>query len=192
MFAYCYNSPVCLADYTGEDAIYVVALSFEEEGLPVVGHAVLYLQDENGKWYKTEFTGPITNPSAAKVYLDAMDFETIFWNLYESNTEFMYIKGDFSASYELAKEYNGTNYGGYKVMKNNCLHYVKELLQAGSPDSYRTRININNPTIVPIEYLNALKNTNTLASIYKTYKKVSKIAQHCIGVTIDIFNWIVS
>lgn len=49
MFAYCYNSPVCLADYTGEDAIYVAVTDLN--GLPVVGHAVLFIQDANGKWY---------------------------------------------------------------------------------------------------------------------------------------------
>ena len=65
MFAYCYNSPVCQADYTGEDAIYVAVTDLN--GLPVVGHAVLFIQDANGKWYMTEYAGENKNDASVQI-----------------------------------------------------------------------------------------------------------------------------
>ena len=158
MFAYCYNSPVCLADYTGEDAIYVVILSFGKGGLPVVGHAMLYVQDADGNWYATEYTGPLSDPASAKIAIYPRSMEEIKEELSAAKVYYQYIAGDFSASYELALSYEGTNYGGYRVTKNNCLHYVKELLRAGSPkDTWYSSV-FNNSMISPVGFYGSLRN----------------------------------
>lgn len=43
----------------------------------------------------------------------------------------LYIEGDFSEALELAKEYQETGYGEYKVLSHNCLHYAQDLLKNG-------------------------------------------------------------
>ena len=64
MFAYGLNNPSCMADHDGEDAVYVVTTG--TDGIPVVGHAILFLQDSEGNWYKTHYTG--TKKKNAKVH----------------------------------------------------------------------------------------------------------------------------
>ena len=66
MFAYCNDNPVCFADFGGEDAIYVVDYGINQ-GLPVVGHAYVYLQDSAGKWYLTQFAGQFPDKTTAKI-----------------------------------------------------------------------------------------------------------------------------
>ena len=158
MFAYCYNRPVCMADFNGEDAIYVLVLSKEAEGLPVVGHARLYIQDADGNWYRTEYTGPLSDPANAKIVIYPRSMEEIKEELSAAKVYYKYIAGDFSASYALALSYQGTNYGGYRLTKNNCLHYVKELLQAGSPQNAWYRSVFNNHMISPAGFYGSLWN----------------------------------
>ena len=38
--------------------------------------------------------------------------------------KYTYLEGDFSSIEEFASIYKGTDYGGYHVLNNNCLHYV--------------------------------------------------------------------
>lgn len=35
----------------------------------------------------------------------------------------------------MAYEHKGTDYGGYRLLSNNCAHYVEELLSAGQNDN---------------------------------------------------------
>ena len=147
-----------MADFNGEDAIYVVILSFDKGGLPVVGHAMLYVQDADGNWYATEYAGPLSDPASAKIAIYPRSMEEIKEELSAAKVYYKYIAGDFSASYALALSYQGTNYGGYRVTKNNCLHYVKELLRAGSPkDTWYSSV-FNNSMISPVGFYGSLRN----------------------------------
>ena len=55
LFTYAVNNPQSYKDKAGTDAILIN--DFGEEGMPVVGHARLFIQDEAGNWYFTEFAG---------------------------------------------------------------------------------------------------------------------------------------
>lgn len=173
MFAYCNNSPVCMADYNGEDAIYVVIL--DDDGIPVVGHAMLYIQDADGNWYLTEFAGD--RKPDANISLTSTSVMEMVKYLLSGHKKWVYIKGDFSASYELAKQHNGTNYGGYLLNKNNCLHYAKEILLAGSPDSLLYKFAFRHPTIVPMEFYVNLRKARILEVAINRRKKTSKFIQ---------------
>ena len=135
MFTYCLNNPVNMADYNGMDAIYVVEYNWFEGGLPIVGHAYLYMQNANGIWYFTEYTG--TLPWNAKVYFSKANMSTINKMLNGDSikdTDYIYIVGDFSNSYKTALDVsiNNPNYGGYNLLNNNCSHYVQDLLAKGN------------------------------------------------------------
>ena len=152
MFAYGLNNPSCMADHDGEDAVYVVTTG--TDGIPVVGHAILFLQDSEGNWYKTHYTG--TKKKNAKVHtykVSESDMQSYFLS---KNVKHIYISGDFSDSYELAQSYNGSNYGGYNLFSNNCLHYVKELLKAGSPEKPWFNLAINGREIRPMSFYKSL------------------------------------
>ena len=142
-----------MADYDGRDAIYVVTVG--EDGLPVVGHALLYFQDATGIWYVTEYTG--SKKSNAKVYIRKTTEEEMQAYISSNGRYAIYIDGDFSACYDLAMEYKDTYYGGYLFFANNCLHYVKELLRAGSPDYLGFLPVINSAEICPMTFYNRLR-----------------------------------
>jgi len=71
---------------------------------------------------------------------------------------YLLLKGDFTASYELALNYKGTNYGGYNFLTNNCVDYVHELLKAGDflYSKMNYYINKMEPTI-PLSYYYSLR-----------------------------------
>ena len=112
MFAYCLNNPVCMIDFEGENAIYVVDFT-SNQGLPVVGHAILYLQDEEGNWYKSEFTGVFPDKSTAKISTRSVSEDDIQVFIENSTASAFYIPGDFSSSYELAKKYEDQKCGNF-------------------------------------------------------------------------------
>ena len=132
---YCLNDPVSMADYQGDDAIYVV--DYGPNGLPIVGHARLYIQDEEGNWQMTQYTGQFPFPWTANItygtpkgmYKDELD--TILSGDPLTQAKYTYIEGDFSESCKVADSYKGTDYGGYRLGTNNCLHYVREILTYG-------------------------------------------------------------
>ncbi len=162
MFVYCLNNPVCMVDHQGEDAIYVVDFTYKR-GLPVVGHALLFVQDANGNWYKTEFAGNFPNKSTAKIRTVAVEKNDIEAFLSSGTTRYTYIEGDFSASYELAQDYDETNYGGYNFVTRNCLHYVKELLQVGTPDNSADQTSFYSIDVVPAFFYSTLMNNRANA-----------------------------
>ena len=113
------------------------------------------------KWIKTEFNTPggenIKEKKAnSKIYVDRnLSSESVqntllkglrdlymsegySAELYTDGLEFFPIKGDFSESILLAVHYEGSNYGGYNLLTNNCLHYIKEILKSGF--AYDSRI----------------------------------------------------
>ena len=111
-------------------------------------------------WYKTEYNVPEGTKlnevkSKAKVTFYTISNDEMIADLsrkYISETlkinqtsksltvgvggvQYVPIKGDFSASLELAQKYNGTDYGGYNLFDNNCLHYAKEILRTGTAEN---------------------------------------------------------
>jgi RHS repeat-associated protein len=146
-YAYCNNNPVMGYDPMGTDAVLVTDYS-----LPSVGHAIVYIQDENGVWYKTDF-----NPNgfyisgAGKVsFREATSQEIEKYILgKEQNRVFRFkgyektrLYGDFSGSFLLAKiYYENQNFGNYNLFTNNCQDYANEILSAGdSSDSVTDNI----------------------------------------------------
>ena len=147
-----------MADYHGEDAIYVVSVG--DNGLPIVGHAYLYVQDSEGNWYKTEFAGETKRDATVKI-IDK-DETQIQAELSRDGVYFVYIAGDFSDSYDLALKHDGTHYGGYHFTSNNCLHYVKALLRAGSPKNLMYEAAIYSLDICPRTFYWSLKEVEAL------------------------------
>ena len=168
MFAYCLNQPVIMVDITGEKAICVTDYNLNY-GLPIVGHTRLYLQDENGSWYITEYTG--NKKPNAKVYVYPANMQEvqrfldgrIVWGM-----GYTVIEGDFSSSLELAKSYDQTNYGGYNFFTNNCNHYAKEILTAGDfEDSTVQSAAQKMPGMIPRTYRKVLEFVNDLKKLWK-------------------------
>ena len=156
-----------MSDHDGEDAVYVVTTG--RDGIPVVGHAILFLQDSEGNWYKTHYTG--TKKKNAKVYtykVSESDMQSYFLS---KHVEHIYISGDFSDSYELAQSYNGSNYGGYNLFSNNCLHYVKELLKNGAPEKSWFDTVINNYEICPMSFYQELLRAQVIGKAAEQMKQ---------------------
>ena len=187
MFAYCNNNPVCMADFLGEDAIYVVDFT-PGRGLRVFGHALLFVQDEYGNWHKTEFTGIFPDKSTAVVCTVGVDEEDIRTFLSSGTTRYVYIAGDFSASYKLANDYNQSNYGGYDFLMRNCLHYVKEILRAGNPEQLSDWMSFSSADIIPAVFYSTLLNNRAqsiqqslLYSVVKRRTPICRQEQTSIG-----------
>jgi hypothetical protein len=68
------------------------------------------------------------------------------------------IIGDFSKSVEVAYQYNLTNYGGYNLLTNNCLHYAHDILLVGTPKLARDYLALSTfDGYVPVDFLSHLK-----------------------------------
>ena len=162
------------------DAIYVS--QYGGDGLQIVGHAYVFLKYIGNIWVKTEFNTPgggnIEEAKAnAKIYVEkyytSSEVEYILMQgirelymspgysagLYTEGSEFFPIKGNFSRSILYAETYENTNYGGYNLLINNCLHYVKDVLRTGfiSDDEIENVINTSE-VIEPKGFMNVLRN----------------------------------
>jgi len=146
LYCYCFNNSINYIDYYGTDAIYV-SLYGNAGGLPIVGHACLYYQDSDGNWWYTEYTGKFPFPWTAKVTDKriGMHTEKLLKYLNELDCKYILLKGDFSSIKEFTSSYVNTNYGGYSLLTNSCLHYVRDVLR------YTKKISDNN-TIIPSKY----------------------------------------
>lgn len=72
---------------------------------------------------------------------------------------FFPIKGNFARSILYAQGYKNTNYGGYNLFVNNCLHYVKDVLHEGYIFDAKIKKVINNSDVIePKGFINALRN----------------------------------
>ena len=137
MYAYCNNCPIMYVDHTGTDAIYVST----KEKLPVVGHALVYIQDEQGQWYKTQFEGDFYDKSSAIITIKPMSFSDIMYHLEQEKVDFVYLEGDYSEGARIAGQYSegNTQYNGnYDLFTNNCTDYTQEILCYG-PDKKTMR-----------------------------------------------------
>ena len=137
LYAYCGNNPVMRKDPTGHDAIVVV-----EQGLPILGHIVVYIQDENGVWHKTEYTGDgmvlhnrLNNGSKLgdKGFNNISEVYTDIGNFSHGATH-TYIVGDFTESVGLALDTykSETSFGTYNLLFNSCQTYALGVLREGT------------------------------------------------------------
>mgnify|MGYP005768092351 FL=1 len=162
------------------DAIYVS--QYGDDGLEIVGHAYVFLKYVGNLWVKTEFNTPgggnMEEAKAnAKIYVEkyytSSEVEFILMQgirelymspgfstgLYTEGSEFFPIKGNFSRSILYAESFEGTNYGGYNLLVNNCLHYIKNVLGAGFIFDTAIENVINNSDVIePKGFINALRN----------------------------------
>lgn len=157
MYAYCNNSPVNYVDFEGTDAILITV--FGKGGLPIVGHSKLWLQDEDGKWFVTEYTG--AEKSGARVRFSAVDKDDLAELLSYGRGGFfapftggksVYLKGDYTESVKLAEWYkDNQGMGNYNLLFNNCLDYTQILLKAGHAENKQVDRYISKTrTFVPI------------------------------------------
>jgi hypothetical protein len=124
-----------MVDYCGQDAIYLIDTS-AEEGLPVVGHAIVYIQDSEGNWYMTDYSG--SEKSAASIRFMSVSNEEvgqIVRGEAGGNIQYVYISGDFSQSVTEASRRAGTDFSGYNLIYNNCADYAQLILSKGSFDN---------------------------------------------------------
>lgn len=173
---YGYSEDTYWDQLLGENgAIYVV--DYGDYGLDIVGHAYVLLKDSDGQWIKTEFTGSSKKDakvysnkiSPSKIietlsvepksfqYIGGMQDSSLFSdfskkefkNAYYDGIKFFPIKGDFSRSIDSVNDkYKGTDYGGYNLVNNNCLHYIKEILSYGVAEEDYVNFLINTSTII--------------------------------------------
>ena len=174
MFAYCLNNPVNMFDFSGYDAIYISKTS-GAESLPIVGHAIVFIQDSNGTWYVTQYIGPSKKDAKIETRLagenDLAIIEKICNKENISGLQYTYIEGDFSKSVTLALDYDGSDYGGYFLPTNNCLHYVKEILSAGTFDDQDAQIYVSaSLDIIPTVFHLDLACGRLLASAKKRWR----------------------
>lgn len=115
---------------------------------------MLYIQDEQGVWYVTEFTGSRKPNARVRVYpADPKKVEEMLNGIPQDGKQYTVVKGDFSSSLELAKDYekNNPTYGGYCLLTNNCLHYAREILLVGEfENKFQKAWLINSTTIIPM------------------------------------------
>lgn len=167
-----------MADYNGNDAIYVVDFEWPS-GLPVVGHAVLYYQTKDKKWHSTEFSKENNNMKQHIINCDFVDYDAVLNEIDKYKIKVQYIDGDFSKIYDYANYWSGTDFGGYNPLTNNCLHYVHYALnyaKFGSTSCLNIKINtIKLNTIIP-----ALYDFNRLFANYKN-KLIWNIKAHSGG-----------
>ena len=99
-------------------------------GIPIVGHAGLFYQDENGDWWYTEYGSSDKTKGNAQIYNYRVYKTTdeLLEYIAEQGYEYEYLNGDYSHAGDYASRYVGTNYGGYHPLNNNCMHYVNNVI----------------------------------------------------------------
>ena len=82
-----------------------------------------------------------------------------FWNsiknLFQiSGNSSVYLKGDYSNSLSKAQSLKGSDLGGYNLLTNNCLHYVKSILSETNIDSVTNSYFKNSKIFIPYMFTN--------------------------------------
>ena len=81
--------------------------------------------------------------------------------------EYVYLNGNYTKSLEEARKYNLTSYGGYCPVTNNCLHFVRNMLRkANVKTSFVQNVILENDTIIPADFYQALATADALNKIY--------------------------
>ena len=121
--AYCFNNPVMGFDPTGHDAIVLV-----EDGLPILKHIVVYVQDEEGKWYRTDY-----NNFSEVSFVEVSDVEADMKREYAGKKyESTRIKGNYHDSVKKAEYYEKNEFGSYNLLFNSCQTYALTILREGT------------------------------------------------------------
>ena len=143
MFAYCLNSPIIHADYSGTDAIVL----FDEDTL---GHIGVMAQDDEGTWwhYYWGTKGGKEGIAARIMCLFTLSIEPYSWcvsfngdasslseingsNQYSGDYEIMhYLSGDFTKAIPHMKNYSEK----YNLYTNNCSQVSLRILAAANED----------------------------------------------------------
>jgi hypothetical protein len=177
-----------MIDIDGRDAIYVVDTS-ADEGLPVVGHAIVYIQDSDGNWHKSEYAGTFPDKSTAHVRTTPVspdEINKILNGEAGNNILYVYISGDFTDSFDKAMSYDGTDYSGYNLFFNNCMHYAKEILLEGSFDSSLVRVTLfSNNDPVPMKLYGELSCASLIQS---TWREISNEAKDIWNSVTEFFD----
>ena len=181
MYCYCKGNPVLYVDPDGNDAILIT--EYLPSGLSIVGHSVILIQDENGEWWITEYSG--SDKSTAHVVCrkaTQSDWERFkpqkgFWNsiknLFQiSGNSSVYLKGDYSNSLSKAQGLIGSDLGGYNLLTNNCLHYVKSILSETNIDSVTNSYFKNSKTFIPNMFTNMTALCNVIDYVIDAGNKV--------------------
>jgi RHS repeat-associated protein len=175
LYVYCSNNPISYVDYSGEDAIY--ASDKESVLLRSAGHAVVFFQGEDGKWYKTQFASDTWDKSDAIVTTEEMDFESIKKFLEGKYVDYVYLQGDFTKAAVISNlvangQYDNRFDGKYHLVKNNCTRYVQTMLRCGP---YAIRQNLGNwDYIIPQNLYNYLSDLYPEGDNKIIYRKAPK------------------
>ena len=139
LFSFAINNPIQYKDSCGYDAILINDFN-KDSGMIIVGHARLFIQDDDGVWYFTEFAGEGISDAKVSCYRADEDrdinalLQSVLNNQKIEEKSYLYISGDFSESVKYAQEKAGTNNGGYDPIMNNCAHYARDTLSKGKAD----------------------------------------------------------
>ena len=161
MYAYCGNNPLKNIDENGEDAI----LLYDDEGF---GHIGALIQDEEGNWwhfywgakhFNNNFIHYLFNPEDEPLkdlskYSGEITLEAINAGIpYKGNYDRMiYCHGDFSASYEYAKDLERD----YHLYEYNCGQATNNVLSQ-SDTAYRENFRQNEYKLFLFSMMNNFK-----------------------------------
>ncbi|MCK9601693.1 MAG: hypothetical protein M0R06_21805 [Sphaerochaeta sp.] len=149
-----------MVDPNGFDAVVIVTFDSDHGGpryFKEVGHIMLLIQDQDGVWWITEFTG--SKPRNAKVTTKKLE-DYIYHSFYENKENWgvyftrIRLSGDYTASLDLSRSYaDNQNYPRYLLLTNNCLHYVKTIMRASSCSYANINAFVNGSrTIIPATF----------------------------------------
>ena len=152
MFAYCLNRPVDMADYNGEDAVW---LQYPERA-GGFGHTSLLIQNGAGEWYYF-FWGAESTANKCELITGTKSFyvldpvgkgtpnnivtiiDMVSRSSYDEATTGLksgiYMRGDFSKSYDYLDTLNGQE---YCLLTRNCVQTCIKALTYGEFDKYNS------------------------------------------------------
>ena len=134
MFSYCNNNPIIFFDSNGKDAIIL------HNGDYVVGHIGALIQDADGNWYHFYYgaKNPIDCILSILFHVNIPEYKSLIRyndgllladinnsNIYSDGYDgLIYLDGDFSASLDIAKNYDES----YNIYDNNCATVTLSIL----------------------------------------------------------------
>jgi RHS repeat-associated protein len=133
---YAEGNPVNLVDPSGHDAIVVNDI----KGFRDFGHNSVLLQDKGGTWFYSYWGGDTAalkkvDDENALITLSGLNSWLSQNSLPGGNyTRSVYIKGDFSKSYDRANDYYSKKDGSYNLVFNNCSEVTFTVLNYGKLD----------------------------------------------------------
>lgn len=131
----------------------------------------------------TEFTGKNKSDAKVRLYTSSSSIDYLKYDISRINdnlkslhlngTDFLLLQGDFTESLALAQYYDeNQNYPDYMFFTNNCLHYVKRLLDEADINGITSQFYVDNDNsvIVPYMHFNGMKNAKKIDSTLSNAK----------------------